>query len=242
LAAISYIDIITLIHLLPTFDMVKDRVAPLLIISVIIFGVFLLAVLLPGSTKDKTDGSEALGAQPKTLRIGYCPTMRIYAEKIDTADNTVVIEYETSYSALQALRSGVIDAVVIGRKAYPEELSAGINYVQVDTEAVTLVSDQYQTIPVTKLQELVIHAAVDPVPELLAELNLIQYQDVKEALEKGLSDAVLIRWVDIDYSSADLVVPEYPDGSKLDLFRTPFIYYKKDLSEDLLLKYIELTG
>lgn len=54
------------------------------------------------------------------------------------------------------------------------------------------------------------------------------------------TDPSIIDWEDVDYSRMELVVPTYEDGSKIEKYRTPFIYYNEHIDNYLISQFTKI--
>jgi cytochrome c-type biogenesis protein len=83
-----------------------------------------------------------LNVQTTSPKLGYCPTMAPYANHLKTQLPVTLIEFSTSEAVLKNLNQDVVDLALIGRKAKPNEDTSGLQSVQIDLSATTLVKDK----------------------------------------------------------------------------------------------------
>lgn len=159
--------------------------------------------------------------------LGYCPTMKNYAIEYARNNNFMAVEVETTSIALENLRRGNLDAVIVGRKAYRNEIIPSINEVQLE-EGYTLISNEQNLIQEFELNNYIIHTYLDSsiAEKLLPNSEIVYYENFEFALVNGISgypNAMLINWR--DYSDGlELLIPMV-GINKVPEFRTPFLYY-----------------
>jgi hypothetical protein len=56
----------------------------------------------------------------------------------------------------------------------------------------------------------------------------------------GATDVVDILWRDVDYERVELVTPVYEDGRKVEIYRTPFVYYANETQRGVAEKFSNL--
>lgn len=178
------------------------------------------------------------------IQIGYCPTMQAFMNDLAERHPEVrIVEFPNSSAALEALRSGSVHAVVIGRIAWEGEIADDVRLVRVE-DGLTLIAAQQGVILYENLRLvpiLTIEAASE-VENLLPEGTTVRYfQNFDEmASELTGSVAVLLRWSQV-VSGHNLLIPVDELGDKISSFRSPHLYYSDDdhqflspLIEDIL--------
>lgn len=166
----------------------------------------------------------------KQIKIGFCPTMQNYAEKISSSnENIEPVLFTSAAEALNSLEAGFIDAAIIGRIAKDHEIGLDTRELRI-REGHTLISNQKQIIHYSELEKVNIHTAIPK--EITVDIfpnqaNIYYYSTTHEAIEKGINEAVLINWDDY-MNEFELFIPVYDDGRKLESFRSPVIYHKLD--------------
>ena len=158
--------------------------------------------------------------------LGYCPTMKNHAFEYARNNNFIAVEVETTSIALENLRKGNFDAVIVGRKAHQNEITSNINGTQLK-EGYTLVADSRNIIPESQLSDYIIHTYLDSniTDKLLPNLEIFHYENFETAFAEGVSgypNAMLIDWRDYQ-DNFQLLIP-MRGNSKTPEFRTPFLY------------------
>lgn len=165
-------------------------------------------------------------------KIGYCPTMSVYASQLD-AEGYELVLLPSSAVVLEKLSNQEIDLALIGRRAKSFEKNSLWQELMIDP-GYTLISAQNQVISESDLKKYTIHTALneETAKSLLPlETELVLYDTMFESVEYGLSEtaggnlkqAVLIAWEDYreDYN---LLVPMQGEQKAIQ-FRTPILYY-----------------
>ncbi|HDP73988.1 MAG TPA: hypothetical protein ENN46_03485 [Candidatus Woesearchaeota archaeon] len=198
------------------------------------FGLLLLLFLAFSVTTRNPDVDEPEEDKAKEITIGYCPTMNQYLNSFFYGmQNVKFTEYPSAASAIQQLRAGQVDAVLIGRVSRQSEIREGIKELRLG-KGFTLISDSTKTILASELSKARVHTAV---PEeiartVLPENDFLFYESNEKARESGISEAVLISWD--DFRDEDhLLIPVYSDGRKIEKFRSPVLYFDESI-EDLM--------
>lgn len=79
------------------------------------------------------------------IKLGYCPTMLFEAQKISLEKGYELEEYPSAGQALLSLRDKEVQKILIGRRAYSEELNPNIKE-EILISGLTLVSNNRKTI------------------------------------------------------------------------------------------------
>ncbi len=208
----------------------------------IVIGILLLAGVLVGTVlqfnsldgrivnyKEKSEELSGDEKQLKAITVGYCPTMGRYAKKISAENEAIKLEIFSSASvALNALELGLIDAVIIGRAAYPYEIGPRTKETRLRS-GYTLVGNERALIDREELNNIEIHTYLtrEKVQEQLSkDANIVTHESKDEAIETGLNKALLIPWEDYK-PPYELIIPVNSDGSKVEEFRAPVVYHNK---------------
>ncbi len=186
-----------------------------------------LAALVTQRPIQNRTATQQAGAILKT-KVAYCPTMQPVVNKLDLSEKIEFNLIASSQDTLHALRQGRVDAVIIGRKARPEEIRENIKEFQAESAAATLAANNYQVAAVNDLTSQTIATSLpeELTSEKYPSLKFIQTSEA-EAADKT-NDLELILWKDFDYSIQDLVVVIDENGQKAPSFRTPFLYFNED--------------
>lgn len=160
------------------------------------------------------------------IRIGYCPTMQSVAEEFDS-EQVEPVGKSSSSEALNSLRKGEVDAVVIGRAAKNNEISDADEKF-LEEEGYTLVTDKKTFVQRQELENMTIHTYLPErkANELLPGSDIVYHENKDEAIDEGPEDAVLIKWQ--DYKDEELLV--VMNGREKDeAFRTPVLYSEPEI-------------
>jgi hypothetical protein len=156
------------------------------------------------------------------LTLGYCPTMKEYAENIALNNpNIKILEIPSSELIFIGLEEGNLDIGLTGRLAKSTELN-NPERIYLET-GYTLITSTKRFIDKTDLKQIRVHTALKQgiAEELLPENTIIYYNNYNEALA-GINEAVLINWEDFKDNYELLVVM---DGNiKVKDFRIPVLY------------------
>lgn len=191
-----------------------------------VFIIFSIAIfLLLGSTLMN------IPSDSDAMIVGFCPTMRRYAEQY--FDDGELRDMGSAGNALRALNNGQIDIAITGRKARKGEISGEIQE-KILKDGYTLITQPQRQINSQQLEGMNIHTHIDEniAKELLPEAELEFHDTLDEAISEGISDAVLVDWIDVPEDYELLVV--YDDLLKDERFRTPFLYH--DAEFDILVE------
>ena len=158
--------------------------------------------------------------------IGYCPTMEDYAKEYAKENNMVPVKVDTTSVALQNLKQGNLDAVIVGRKAHRSEITPATIESQLE-DGYTLISNNQNLIQEFQLSNYIIHTYIDSeiAKELIPNSEIVYYENFENALVNGISgypNAMLIDWRDYK-DNFPLLIP-MRGNSKVPEFRTPFLY------------------
>lgn len=160
------------------------------------------------------------------IKIGFCPTMAKYAEKIATENNFQPIPFNGAAEALYFLKGDQIDIVLIGRKAEKKEFKGLEKRLR---DGYTLINQQRkQMIPKDLLPKIEIHTYLSPeiVRKKFPELKLIHFhKKLSETLASG--KIILIDWKDWR-DDFFLLIPVENNYQKVEKYRTPFLYSKNN--------------
>ncbi|MFP4189648.1 MAG: hypothetical protein ACLFSL_01270 [Candidatus Woesearchaeota archaeon] len=185
-----------------------------------VFIIFSIAIfLLLGSTLMN------IPSDSDAMIVGFCPTMRRYAEQY--FDDGELRDMGSAGNALRALNNGQIDIAITGRKARKGEISGEIQE-KILKDGYTLITQPQRQINSQQLEGMNIHTHIDEniAKELLPEAELEFHDTLDEAISEGISDAVLVDWIDVPEDYELLVV--YDDLLKDERFRTPLLYHNAE--------------
>ncbi|MFP4117450.1 MAG: hypothetical protein ACLFTR_00850 [Candidatus Woesearchaeota archaeon] len=185
-----------------------------------VFIIFSIAIfLLLGSTLMN------IPSDSDAMIVGFCPTMRRYAEQY--FDDGELRDMGSAGNALRALNNGQIDIAITGRKARKGEISGEIQE-KILKDGYTLITQPQRQINSQQLEGMNIHTHIDEniAKELLPEAELEFHDTFDEAISEGISDAVLVDWIDVPEDYELLVV--YDDLLKDERFRTPLLYHNAE--------------
>lgn len=208
--------------------------------KITVIGFLILAAVFIGSVmqfnsidgkvvNDKNDEEETNVEEGllEEITIGYCPTMEKHVAKLSNADESINSKvFSSASNALNALKLGSIDAVIIGRTAYHDEIGPTTQEIRL-RDGYTLVGNERAFIGKEELNNIQIHTYISKEKaqeQLPANANIIVHESKNEAIEEGLKQALLIPWKDYK-EEYELIIPAYPGGRKVEEFRAPVVYY-----------------
>jgi hypothetical protein len=180
---------------------------------------------------------EATGDQPlMEIKLGYCPTMQPHAQALAQAHQNVTLQqYENSGVALNALKAGQVQAVLIGRVAWQHEHTDDLRLVRL-ADGLTLIALHPGVIRFEDLPKIHIltHEAETAIQDLIpVRINVVYYEhfdEMRAAMEGSV--AVLLRWSQVSLTD-NLVIPVDGAGNKIAGFRSPHLYYLDAMDEVL---------
>lgn len=204
--------------------------------ALVLFSVVILVLINacnPGSQQSTTPTAEPVLEQaseqsPAEIKIGYCPTMAPYVQALaETRPYVTPVLYDNSAVAMQALQTGSVQAILIGRAAWSHELVENLRLVLL-SDGLTLIVQQPGVIRYGDLEKVRIFTHEDraAIQDLLpAQTDIIFFDDfdqMRAAMDGSV--AVLLRWSQV--SPVDnLLVPVDAAGLKIPGFRSPHFYY-----------------
>ena len=173
----------------------------------------------------------------KKIKVGICPTMSVFAEKLKkNNDNFEIIDLGSAGQVLYYLANDSLDLGLIGRLAKKSEFQ-GFQKELDDKEGFTLVSNQKDFILEDDLPELEIQTTLQPeiVKTNFPQLKNIIFKDkLNENLEEG--EKRLISWKDWN-DSFELLIPVDYFNNKVISFRKPYLFSKnKSLLDSINIK------
>jgi hypothetical protein len=207
----------------------KKKVIKLSLIFLLII-IFFLIIKINFNNNFKLNINET-----NILTLGYCPTMKEYAENIVLNNpNIKILEVPSSELVFIGLKERNLDIGLTGRLAKSTELN---NPEEIYLETgYTLITRIKSFIDKKDLKQIIIHTALkqDIAEKLLPENTIIYYNNYNEALT-GINEAVLINWKDFKDNYELLVVM---DGNiKVKDFRIPVLYSINNNLSKLNLNY-----
>lgn len=174
-----------------------------------------------------------------TVKLGYCPTMTPYAETFDkNIENIELVRMPGAAIVMNALKSGAIDAALIGREAYERELNGSIKKKRLKS-GYTLVYKDKVGIAIEQLKEISIKTYLpkEIVRDILPTLDNVVFYPSFEACEEEKADIpMLIDWKDF-HDRHEMFIPKEPNGTKTPVFRAPVIFYKETIEDFIDLNF-----
>ena len=178
------------------------------------------------------------------FKMSFCPTMAPYAEMI--AKGVEGIEPYPSSSAamvLNMLSRGMIDMALIGREAYSDEVNSNIGkkrlkdgYTLIYTEKVAIPEEKLGEIPIKTYLPKEVAEKILPEPK-----NIVYCQTLEGCVNPDNDLPVLIDWKDFK-DEFELLIPINKEGGKTPVFRAPVIYYRKNISKEIIDKIAEVVS
>ncbi len=172
-------------------------------------------------------------ALPVTL--GFCPTMRPYVQRlIDSGHNFRTIQFDNSSQAIQALKSGLVQAALVGRTARQSEISEDIRLNRIE-DGYTLIGQIQALLPYEELIDVrvfTLEESKDAAAILPPGTSITYYQNFDQMMsDLDRSSAVLLRWSEVP-NSFQLLIPVDGQGNKIPEFRSPHVYFNSTLGFD----------
>jgi hypothetical protein len=221
----------------------KIRIYVIIFFMIIIFTTFLGCDYLDYIKKEKNSSSFEINnnkqnnknddntedRDKQSINLGYCPTMKGYAETLKKENDFIIImPFDSTSSAFNALNNNVVDIVLVGRIAEEYELKGA--FEKRLREGFTLVGNRKRAISFKEIESTKIHTAEDK--EIIKEYGLenseiIFHESLEDALREGIQEIVFINWN--NYSKGmQLVIPINSQKNKIEQFRLPVLYSYND--------------
>ena len=173
-----------------------------------------------------------------SVKVGICPTMMVFAEKLaGLFPDFEIYNLGSAAAVLYYLSNKQIDVGLVGRRAKKVEFNGYYKELE-DKDGYTLVSRDKGSILYKDLDKLVIRTTLSPdlVKEKYPELKKVEYySSLPSSLDE--EEIRLISWNDWqdDY---ELLIPVDERGNKILSFRKPYVFsYNKDLVEETVKRY-----
>lgn len=176
-------------------------------------------------------------------KIAYCPTMQCYIDNA-TKNKEVGIEFIALSSAAQVLsqlQAGLVDGVIIGRRAKSFEINEDTNFLKFQ-DGVTLINKSKRGIDKNSLKAIDVLTYLSK-EEVSTVETLFLSVEFRSSLEECLQDEkerpIIINWNDFS-DELELLIPRTESG-KMAEFRAPVLYYNNLNSDEtsFLKKYIK---
>lgn len=201
---------------------------------------FLLTGILILSSCQAGSGPEITEDQPE-IRVGYCQTMTPYIQELaDAHTNLTTVLYENSAAVMQAIHDGEVQGGMIGRAAWPHEISENLRLTRL-IDGFMLIAPSPGFILYENLQWVPIMAHENEIeaPKVLPEgTQITTYPDYDQLFSAwDGSAAVMLRWSQMS-PNFSLLIPVDSQGNKIIDFRSPHFYYLSE-SESALNSLLE---
>jgi hypothetical protein len=200
--------------------------------TALVFVVMVLTIILGCNPQP----DQNIQQPPLEIRMGYCPTMEPYVQSLAEAHQYVIpVLYDNSAAAMQALQTGTVQAILIGRTAWSHELTADLRLLLM-ADGLTLIVQQpgfirYEDVPKIRILTHEDPAAVQSLIPI--QTNVVFYEDFEQMIsDMDASAAVLLRWSQVSPMD-NLLIPVDPSGLKTPGFRSPHLYYMAPMEETL---------
>ena len=171
-------------------------------------------------------------------RIGFCPTMQPYVDKIARkVDEVEMMPFSSAGQVLSMLRNDNLDGVLIGRTAYAYEIDSNTNFIRLK-DGITLAFKMKYAVSEEQLKQVDVLTYLPPekVEHVEKFFHQIYYRDtLEQCLEENLEVPVIVDWNDFK-DDFELLIPVNNYG-KTQEFRAPVIYHKN--IEDNVLEKIK---
>jgi hypothetical protein len=161
------------------------------------------------------------------FKIGYCPTMQVYAKNIaSNIEEVEMIQYASAGQVLAMLKEDMLDGVLIGRTASSTEINAKTDFVRLK-KGVTLAFKTKYGIPEKELKNVDVLTYLKPeqvehVKHFFHQIYFLPSLD--DCLKEKLEVPVIVDWNDFR-DDFQLLIPMNENG-KTQQFRAPVIYHK----------------
>ncbi len=168
------------------------------------------------------------------MRIGYCPTMKPFVEKLESR-GFILVNLGSAGAVFQALNLGEIDVGVVGRRAKSREFSGFMRRL---SEGYTLVNDRKQMILNEDLGRIRINTALSKeiVESKFPYLKNVVYRGkIPEKLDGGVW---LISWDDWR-DDFELLIPVDGEYRKNSDFRVPHVFSRTKEGLEKVLEVIK---
>lgn len=193
---------------------------------VLLFGGLVLFTVL--GQREPTNQTVKGEQARQTLILGYCDTFEEYAIDFYERNRSIDLErMDSTSTVLEMLMNDQIDYGVVGRRAYSHEIDEDFVEIPLEDFGYTLVANELGIIEYSDLQFHKIHTALER--EIVE--NFFSFDTKRVIYHDNLEDALagnitLINWEDWN-DELFLLIP-LENGTKVEKFRTPILYMKKD--------------
>ncbi len=152
--------------------------------------------------------------------------MEVFTNDLSDIDGLEIILVPSAGQALFLLKSGMLDGVIIGRRAKRQELGDETRFLGIKG-GYTLVYRQKTGIPVEALKDIEVLTYIDD--EKISHISgffraVRQLNSLDECLKYGLEIPVIIDWDDYR-DDFELLIPVNERGEKVPEFRAPVLYH-----------------
>jgi hypothetical protein len=214
-------------------DKIKIKKRKYILLSIFVLLIIFIIINILNQNNKSNDLNQT---QTQKIVLGYCPTMYEYARNIqELNDNLELRLFESSLTAINQLKSGNLDIILIGRIAKLNELNNA--YELRLRQGMTLVSINKNFILEQDLINIPIHTALSrEIVELYFPItnNIIFHDSLDYAIRNGIHQSVLIDWNDFN-DDFELLIPVDAQMNKIEKFRLPILYsLDKDLIDNLV--------
>ncbi len=161
-----------------------------------------------------------------SIKIAYCPTMEVFMNALSDMEGLEIIPVSSAGQALFLLKSGTVDAVIIGRRAKRQELGDDTRFLRIKG-GYTLVYRQKTGIPVESLKDIEVLTYIDDekISHISGFFGAVKHlNSLDECLKYGLEIPVVIDWDDYR-DDFELLIPVNERGEKVPEFRAPVLYH-----------------
>ncbi len=215
--------------------------------NLVILGGFLIlvsisfVVFLPEDSSDGETAGLRKEAELDGVSIAVCPTYQYLNDDLEESGFNVVSTNSTSES-ISLLSNEKVEIVISGRKAMPSEGELNCKSIELEghysflaAESIPIYGNNLNSYQIYTDQE------VDDIKEIFNLENITKVDDIYDYLDKGV---VITSWKNTDYSKASVVHLLNMDGSRNQYSRMPFLYYNRDLNDDIdkIVEIIELNN
>jgi len=189
--------------------------------------IFFVGLTLITIFENNQDEEEVKGEkEEKKLTLAYCNDFIQDAIALAEQNDLDLKRLPNSFDVLANLKSGNIDYAVIGRRAYSDEINSEIVEIPMKEYGWTLVSSERDFVEYSDIENLEIHTYLDQeeIQDFFSyEPSFVFHEDIDSAFSSGIA---LISWEDFR-DDFELVIP-MQDDTRLEKFRTPILFMRKD--------------
>ena len=177
------------------------------------------------------------------IKIAYCPTMKKYANTINSKITDIdFIGANSAAQVLAMLRESIVNIVLIGRTAKSFEINDNIDFLRLKNGYTLIYKEKtgiyYSDLKQVDLNTYISREKIKDIVHLFKKINF--FTNFDNCLKNGLDTPILIDWQDFK-DQFELLIPMDENG-KVAYFRAPVLYYNRNVNNQLIRNLQNVIG